>query len=50
MDGWTFNPYYCKKNNYIENNMYGFSNEKFIDSNIYTNGINIVVDMKKYFA
>ena len=24
--------------------------KKFIDSNIYTNGINVVVDREKYFA
>ena len=39
------------KNNYIEKIIcMDFQMKKFIDSNIYTNGINVVVDREKYFA
>lgn len=39
------------KNNYIEKIIcIDFQMKKFIDLNIYTNGINVVVDREKYFA
>lgn len=39
------------KNKYIEKIIcMDFQMKKFIDSNIYTNGINVVVDREKYFA
>ena len=39
------------KNNYIEKILcMDFQMKNYIDSNIYTNGINVVVDKKKYFV